>query len=145
MSVVEYIKKVLLSCPYINVSSLDMHIDSTDSKRQNYSIDGEPVTTVITSYLDGSAMKQYTFSLIVRKSTFDDEDRMENTKTYENVAAWFESISKKRALPSLGNAYQPMKMEALGGVYLMERTDDNETGLYAMQCRFTYFEKARNF
>ena len=37
-----------------------------------------------------------------------------------------------------------MKIEALDSVYLLERSEDNDSGLYAMQCRLTYFEKARN-
>lgn len=144
MSLANYISALLLTCPHITVDKLDMHIDNTEHKPVNYSIDNEPMNSTVKLYLNSDAIKQYTFSLTARKATFDDDDRAENAAVYENVSRWMDAMSRSRKLPAMEQGQQPMKLEALDSVYLLERADDNDTGLYAMQCRLTYFEKARN-
>ena len=142
MSLTEYIAALLLTCPHITVKPLDMHVDNTENKPVNYSIDCEPVSTVVKRYFDG-AQKQYTFSLTARKAAFDDEDRARNTAVYEKVSLWMEQVTRSRTLPLMEDGRQPIRLEALDSGYLLERAEDNETGLYSMQCRLTYYEKAR--
>lgn len=141
MSVADYMTNLLLTCPHIAVGPLDLHVDSAESRPTNYSIDSEPVSPVLKHYLNGDRLKQYVFSLGARKETFDDEDRKENAATFEQVSRWMEQQTRSRVLPPMGVGQQPMRLEALDSVYLLERAEDNETGLYAMQCRLTYYEK----
>lgn len=145
MSLAKYIAELLLTCPYITTGKLDMHVDNTESKPVNYSIDSEPINAIVKSYLNGDAQKQYTFSLTAQKDTFSDEDRISNAGVYESLSRWMEQITRSHSLPPMDEGQQPMKLEALDSVYLLERAEDNDTGLYAMQCRLTYYEKARNY
>lgn len=144
MSLVEYIVKLMAACPHIAIASAEMHVDGVDENVPGYSIDNEPVNTILKRYLNGDMLRQFTFALTSRKSTFTDEEKAKNTALFENVTRWMEQQTRLRRLPSMDEGQRPMKLEALDSGYPLEMAEDNNSGLYAMQCRLTYYEKARN-
>lgn len=144
MSLIEYIVKLMASCPHISLASEEMQIDGVDETAPNYSIDNEPVNTIVKRYLNGDAIRQFTFALTSRKSTFTNEEKAKNTGLFEDVTNWMERQTRLRKLPGIDAQRRPIKLEALDSGYPLEMAEDNNSGLYAMQCRLTYYEKARN-
>lgn len=144
MSLVEYIVQLMAACPHIAIESTEMHVDGVDENAPGYSIDNEPVNTIVKRYLNGDAIRQFTFALTSRKDTFTNEEKAQNTFLFEEVTNWMEQQTRLRRLPVLDVDRRPMKLEALDSGYPLEMSEDNNSGLYAMQCRLTYYEKARN-
>ena len=138
---IDYIKQLLLTNPIIKPSTDGVQIDFIGERATSYSIESEPTQPIIKQYMDGSTVRQFAFSLVARLGTITDAARLENSSNYETLALWLEAQSRKRALPSMPNDNQAMKIEAVSGVFVIERAEDANSALYVMQCALTYLNK----
>lgn len=142
MSNAEYVRQVLLSCPYITAGPFDMAIDFLDQYPTRYSIDAEPAAQVVKRYLSGDTVRRFAFALSARYETITDADRAGNAKHYEDLALWLEQQTKRRQLPAMTDGATPQAMAATGGMYLDERAEDGSSAVYRMQITLTYYQKA---
>lgn len=143
MSNAEYVRDLLLTCPYISASKLDAHIDFLGDKPLQYSIDGEPTAQVLKQYRGGDTLRRYSFILLSRMQTIDDATRAQNNRNYEQLSLWLEAQTRKRALPDMGDGAKANSIKAVGSVYLMETDTDTNSAAYQMQCELIYYQKAR--
>ena len=71
--IMEGIREFVKGCPYLqtflDALRTDVNVEYLEDEEKNYSIESEPVTPVITRYLDGSAKKQFAFVFSSREST----------------------------------------------------------------------------
>lgn len=144
MSNADYVKELLLTCPYITneVGSFDLHIDLLESSAVNYAIESEPNELVVKRYLNGDMVKRFPFSLVARKKTFTDSDRSINSAVFEHVTDWCERESRMRRLPAMDVGKKPQKLSALGCSYLFENDQDASASVYLLQMELQYFQKA---
>lgn len=144
MSNAEYARSLLLTSPYIQPES-EMCINFISDSPTSYSIDSEPARPIVKRYLSGDSIRQYVFSLVARYPVITDEIRAISARNYEYLTSWFETQTKRRALPDMGGGATAQKIETIGNAYIMERAKDNDSALYVMQCALTYFQKAGNY
>lgn len=143
MSNSEYVRNLLLTCPYIEASPLEMHINFIGNNPLQYSIDPEPTQQIIKKYLGGDTIRRFSFALSSRCETISDQDRAQNNDNYEKLSLWLEDITRKRRLPAMEIGKRPLRIEATGSVYLMERAEDNDSAIYMMQIELQYIKKVR--
>lgn len=141
MSVAEFVKQLMLACPHVNVTALDMHIDRVDAEALSYSIESLPSDPIAKRYLNGDTIRVFPFALTARRSFILDEDRETNSDSYEKVALWMEELTRKRKLPAMAAGQTPQKLQATGHTYVMEPAEDGNTALYVMQAQLIYYQK----
>lgn len=143
MSNAEYIRSLMLTCPFITVSPLDMHIDQIAPEPLNYSIESIPSDPVLKKYLNGDTIRSFPFALTARRNFIMEEDREANSGSYEKVALWMEDLSRKRKLPPMDAGQTPQKLQATGCTYVAETADDGDSAIYVMQAQLIFYQKAR--
>lgn len=149
MSLMQYVIDLMRTCPHIQVEDPTgeppvIHAEGTDSEPDSYSVESIPGAPNTRPYLRGGGQKQYLFALNSRKATFTDPEKIQNAHLYEQVTRWMETVSRNRLkLPPMGDGLQPLRLEATDSGYPLEMAEDNNSGLYVMQCRLVYYEKAR--
>lgn len=143
MSNAEYVKTVLLECPFIEAGPFDLAIDFLDEYPTRYSIDAEPTTQVVKRYRGGDSLRRYAFSLSARYDTVTDEDRAGNAKHYEDLSLWLERQTRLHKLPPMEDGAAPQGIRATGSAYLAERAEDNNSAQYMMQIELIYHQKGR--
>ena len=144
MSNAEYIRDLMLTCPHITVSTLDMHIDQVGAEPLSYSIESLPSDPVLKRYLGGDSLRAYPFQLTARRVFFSDEDRIANVNTFERVTDWMEQQTRLRLLPAMDDGQEPKQLQATGCTYVMEQAADSNSAVYIMQAQLVYYQKARN-
>ena len=146
MSNAEYVRSILLECPDISKDSPAMMIDFLGLNPMQYSIDGEPTGQIIKKYFGGDTLRRYSFALSARRDFAIDEDRAANNANYEKLSLWLERQTRFRRLPPMEGGAAPLKIEATGSPFILERVEGREpdTAIYLMQIELTYTQKARN-
>lgn len=146
MTLMEYVIALMETCPHITVENPNtapvVRADGVGKDADSYSVESLPGEPVIRLYL-GGARKQYLFTLSSRKDTFTNAEKLSNAAMYERISGWLEELTRFRRLPPMGEGRQPQRLEAVDSGYPLEMAEDNNTGLYVMQCRLIYHEKAR--
>jgi hypothetical protein len=134
-SIIESIRDFILTCPFLE--NWKVNIDYL-GVRMEYSIDPQPVSPILYSYVDGSAVKQYQFAF-TSKEAYDGDARtgIENSGFYQQFEEWIEEENRKKNFPILNNPKQiPIKIETIQSGYLMDFESD--LGQYQIQCRLIY-------
>lgn len=143
MSTIAYVRDLLLSCPHIQASSLDMCVDMPGDNPVTYSIEPMPTQPIVKRYLDGSMDMRLTFALSAVFDTLSDGQRIENATHFEQLALWMAEATRKRQLPPMETGKTPKRLTPVGAGYLMDMDPDATQSLYQMQAELTYYVKAR--
>lgn len=88
-------------------------------------------------YTNNAGIKQLVFVLASRY-LFGEEilQQLGNIGFYDDFAAWLETQTLEKNLPTLPEGCTPMKIEATTGGYVM--IPGTDTARYQIQCRLTY-------
>lgn len=139
MTVLEYVKDLLETCPAISLE--DVQTDTADPEEMLYSITQEPVAPVVTQYFRGEADKQLAFHLLCWKDRYTEDLREQNYQNYEALSQWFNKLNNLHQLPTMESGRMAQRIEVVGNPYEHEKQDDATAACYGMQCVFYYFEK----
>lgn len=145
MSNAKYVRNFLLTCPYIEASELDMHVNFIGETPVSYSIEPEPTTIVIKRYKDGASQRRFSFTLLSCRDVINDDDRIQNDQNFEKLSDWIDMIKQTRNFPEMQEGRIIKSMEATGNVYLSERADNNDFATYAMQFELIYYQNGGIF
>lgn len=143
MSIAEYVREVLLTCPYIKAGPFELAIDFLGYKPSRYSISAEPTEQTVKRFLGGGSVRRYSFALCAQYTAIDDEERAANAAHYEDLSLWLEQQTRRRKLPPMTGGASPRSLLATGNVYVEERASDGNALTYRMQMELLYDQKAR--
>lgn len=143
--IMEGVREFVKSCPYLqtflDTLRTDVNVEYLEDEEKNYSIESEPVTPVITRYLDGSAKKQFAFVFSSRESYGREViDNLSNCGFYEDFAEWIEECNRQRKFPDIGEKREVTKIYATTTPYVFDT--DVSTAKYQIQVMMQYYQKA---
>lgn len=137
--IIDSIRDYMLDCPVLDAYA-KLNVDFLGTQPTEYTIDSQPVTSIVKQYVDGSAIKQFVFVFGSREYYGPDVlQNIENSGFYEELSEWFDKQSKTGNLPTLKDGKKAIKIEALTTGYLFDATEDNAR--YQIQARLIYFEE----
>jgi len=139
-SVVEYIMKLMRSCPYID-SKNPLYLDFIGKDKGNFSIFPLAGSIVVEEYLSGSRVEEYPFAIASRFGTIDERARRENSAFTEQVEAWMRQLTRNEEFPAMGQGRRAQSLEVLGRGVIMQQDDNLHRGEYQIQCRLVYYVK----
>lgn len=134
-SVLEYLRGLLRQCPFLAQEANGFFVDYSERESPvNYGLypTGEQV---LQAYMDGGEQIQYDFVLQTVNATPEDVNRAENQKFIERFCRWMRGQS--RALPDMGDGYDPIGLNAENGQFV-DYSEDTNSGTYQIMCNFIY-------
>lgn len=141
MSIIKALREWLAECPELQKLSKDGYIDFTKDEKENYGISPGGETTV-RRYIDGSSIRQYSFSIFARRYTAEDVGRLENAEFLENLSRWMDNKALVGELPDLGDGTETQAVSS-NFAALFEADQNGKTGLYQIPCEMIYRKKRR--
>ena len=131
-SIVEAIKQYFDECPLIK------------NDTRSFSIETVPGPSVIENYLDGVSERQYRFNLVARFN-YSEEARMniENSRFFEELAAWIEKQSDEERLPELPQGDEAEELNITTTGYLFAVTADWRIARYQLQLQLVYIHDTK--
>lgn len=140
MTIIESVRTWLRTYPPLADGRLG--VDYLPEEAKTFSVDTVPSKETVKRYLDGSAQKQYLFTLASREFRADDiRGNTENLAFYEGFSRWVEAQNCcQKHLPALSDGRSAMKVEVTTSGYPF-LVDDHGTARYQIQLKLTYFEK----
>ena len=144
MTIVESVRTWLRT--YRPLSSGRLGVDYLPEEAKTYSVDSVPSAEIVKKYVDGSAVKQFLFTLSSREFRADDiRGNTENLAFYEAFSQWVAAQNRRpKNLPKLdgGRTAQKVEVTTSGYPFLV---NDHGTARYQIQLKLTYFEKGMRF
>lgn len=139
MTLIEGVRAWLRTYPPLAAGRLN--VDFLPKEAQTYSVDVVPCKEAVKTYLDGSSVRQFLFTLASREyRNADARQNADNLAFYEDFSHWVEGQSRRRALPELGENRTARKVEVTTSGYPF-LVDDHGTARYQIQMKLTYFER----
>lgn len=136
--IIECVRDFILTCPFLQDGRVN--VDYTGVAATEYSIDGQPLKTVMRSYITGESIRQFGFVFgSVERYGADAPNNIQNSGFYEDFSAWLEEQTRAGNLPKLGTGRQARRIEAESSGYLFD--NDEKTARYQIQCRLEYFQE----
>lgn len=134
-SIIDFFK----SCPLIGAEdgNADVVADNLKSDIPGYCIETVPCNPIVAQYVDGSAQMQYLFVFASREYFGANEENLENSKFFENVAEWISQQNYVGNLPALSKQKEAQKIDVLTNGYVID--NDEKKARYQMQCRLKYY------
>ena len=141
MNNVEYVRTLLLECPFIEADADNTTIDFIDNKAVQFGIFPEPTQPIIKRYRDGDTVRRFSFMLLAHDSALFDEDRAKNEANFERLSVWLEQKTRARALPDMGAHKTAQKIYTTGNPYMADQSEDGDSANYAIQIELIYILK----
>lgn len=132
---IKELRDYFIKCDFLDQGA-QLGIDYLGANRVSYSINIEPTTPILKSYVDGGAIKALNFNFVSREYySPSSPENIDNLEFYKSLEAWIKSNNKNGALPLIKGAIQ---IDVLSNGYLMDSTSDD--GQYMIQLRLVYEE-----
>lgn len=141
MTIIKGIHNFFLDCPLLTDRRINIdYLPDNARDGVEFSIDSVPSSDTVKSHLRGSGMCQYLFVLRSAQDYGPDVwQNLDNNGFYEELAAWMRQKTRKRQLPELPAAMQPLRIEPVSTAYLFDMGAG--VGKYQIQCRLDYYRK----
>lgn len=137
-SLIECVRDFILTCPHLSDGRLN--VDYTGTRPTEYSIDGQPLKSVLETYIGGDSLRQFGFVFgSVESYGAEAMENIRNNGFYEDFAAWLEEQTRAGNLPDLGDGRQAESIQADSTGYLFD--NDEKTARYQIQCRLVYYQE----
>jgi len=96
----------------------------------------------VKAYINGSAIKEYTFALQVTLAVSNAQDNInvQNMYTLRKWQDWIEEQAKAQVYPDFGEKCQMMKLENVGNMPGMAQRFEGGTAKYQFFAKLTYLE-----
>lgn len=143
-SIVEAIKQYFDECPLIKKMGAKTKVEFLKDDTRSFSIETVPGPSVIENYLDGVSERQYRFNLVARFN-YSEEARMniENSRFFEELAAWVEKQSDEERLPELPQGDEAEELNITTTGYLFAVTSDWRIARYQLQLQLVYIHDTK--
>lgn len=116
MTILGYLRDYFREFPGLAGERLD--IDCLAEKPDSYSIDAVPCEPVVKTYLDGSAVRRYLFTISSRSYFGTDLAQQEkNLAFFENLGIWLEKRQEVRRFPRLGAGRKVRRLSVVSSAY----------------------------
>ena len=134
-SVVEFFRK----CPVLNEDGT-FSVDTLPEKTLNYAFSYVPSTRVRKTYLDGSTVRQFNFTLSSNE-IFDQETavNLQNSAFYDQLSDWVEDQDKEGNLPTLPNGMKAQHLYVTLPGHL--ESANGKTARYSIQMQLVYLRR----
>ena len=126
-----FLKHVTLAKEFNNILA-----DFLEDEATTYTIEPVPIEPILTTYTDGSALRQFVFHFGSREY-YDNSDKqnIENLDFYERFQEEIESNNRKKILPDI-EGIQEIECLSNGTIQDVQ----NGTAKYVIQMRITYLK-----
>lgn len=135
MSVIDYVKTLVESCPFIGEFLSSPMVDYTDQANAGECGIFPTGQTMISQDMSGNTIWRYSFSLQAVRFSREDFERVSNAAFSERFCHWAIGIS--RSLPDMGEGMDPISLSAGDGAFF-DISEDGNTGTYMIQCNLVY-------
>lgn len=137
------IRDYILKCPFIdNLSGLGVDFLSNDTN--TYSIEPQPVKSLISMHVDGSSERQFVF---VFATTFNYSEEIkqniENSGFFEDFREWIEENNENEVFPILEKGKTPTEIEVMTDGYLYNVANNMKSARYQIQMKLLYDQEPR--
>lgn len=144
MTIIESVRAWLRR--YEPLASGRLGVDYLPEEAKTYSVDSVSSVEMVKRYMDGSAKKQFLFTLSSREFRADNiQGNTENLAFYEAFSLWVAAQNRRpKNLPVLDNGRTAQMVEVTTSGYPF-LVDEHGTARYQIQLKMTYFEKGMRF
>lgn len=140
MTNIEAVREWLRTYPPLSTGRLG--VDFLPEDAQAYSVDSVPGPEIVKRYLDGSAVKQ--FSFVLASTEFYGNQIAQNTDNlvwYESFSEWVRNQNRRpKNLPVLSSERTAQKVEVTTSGYPFLTSQDGRAR-YQIQLKMTYLER----
>lgn len=141
MSIIQAVRDYISACPFLERFTDGEYVDFTGSDAGNYGI---MPTGEVEENRDfaGNVLNQYNFVLYARNFTTENADRVENSGFVEDFSHWIQDNNFQGVFPILPEGMIPESITCSNGS-LFEFDENQNTGIYQIQCQLTYERKRK--
>lgn len=132
--IIECIREYLKDCPLLEGKTI--HIDSTGSSTDEYSLKSLRRELVYKKYTDGTVLKQFPFLLTSKGQISMTRDGVSENGFYQKLEEWIASNNADDIYPVLEN-HVPVRVDVITNGHL--QAADAEPPEYQMECRLIYY------
>ena len=133
---INHIRDYFATCPLLSTNRA-LNVDFLSKDITEYSIETEPHTLIVETYIDGSSIRKCNFIFASRE--FYNQDSMqnlENIQFYDNLISWIENNNLKGILPTLDEGQTALEISVNTAGYLLD--EDLKTARYQIKCSLEY-------
>ena len=140
MSIIAAMREYIASCPLMSeFDTKKTHIDWTESENENYGIFPDS-DDILSSYIDGTQIRQYSCQITVRRLAKLDADRLRNSEFMERLQEWFDAQYNIGNLPPLPAGCTASRIRAANAM-LSEMNITGKNGVYTVQIIMEYIKE----
>ncbi len=138
MTIINYIRNLIKTCPYLDEYHEGIGVDYLKEDTVAYMIESVPADTVDRTYVDGTKIKQFVFNFASRNAYGSDViENLDNIGFYEHFSDWLDKITENRDWPDMEDAKRtPVMIRATTSGY--PYITDAQSAQYVIQCVFQY-------
>lgn len=111
-----------------------------ESEPIEYVLETGMTNPILTTYLDGSSLRQYQFTFGSREYySLDRAQNIDNSTFYEQFCDWVEAQNKAGIFPELPEGCEPQQLNVITPGYLFDAS--MESARYQVQLQLIYFKE----
>ena len=137
-AMIDKVREYMSKCPYLDEYA-ELNVEYLVDKIKAYSInENAGYDPIISEDIIGNQERQFLFTLDSKLIwNEDNQNNIENSKSYENIRNWLEENNKNEIYPDIKGIYE---IGATSNGYIFA-TNANEA-IYRIQCYLKYFKEA---
>lgn len=138
-SIIEGLVNYFMACPLLEDGAF--RVDALGDETVEYVIEVGVVSPILTTYLDGSTVRQYKFNFGSREYySLDRVENIKNSSFYEALSDWIEKESQSGNLPELPDGCVAEKITVDAPGYMFDASMTNAR--YEIQLTLQYYKEA---
>lgn len=122
------------------IAGAPLWVDYLSEITPGYAIMPTPGGKIIEQYINGSSLREYTFSFQSMDQSADDLARIDTNEFYEALGEWMEAQTLAGNLPTLGAKQTAESIETVNQGFRLDQGQSG-TAIYQVQCRLTYLQQ----
>lgn len=136
-AMIDKVREYMSKCPYLDEYA-ELNVEYLVDKIKAYSInENAGYDPIISEDIIGNQERQFLFTLDSKLIwNEDNQNNIENSKSYENIRNWLEENNKNEIYPDIKGIYE---IGATSNGYIFA-TNANEA-IYRIQCYLKYFKE----
>lgn len=137
-AMIDKVREYMSKCPYLDEYA-ELNVEYLVDKIKAYSInENAGYDPIVSEDIIGNQERQFLFTLDSKLIwNEDNQNNIENSKSYENIRNWLEENNKNEIYPDIKGIYE---IGATTNGYIFA-TNANEA-IYRIQCYLKYFKEA---
>lgn len=137
-AMIDKVREYMPKCPYLDEYA-ELNVEYLVDKIKAYSInENAGYDPIVSEDIIGNQERQFLFTLDSKLIwNEDNQNNIENSKSYENIRNWLEENNKNEIYPDIKGIYE---IGATSNGYIFA-TNANEA-IYRIQCYLKYFKEA---